>query len=179
MNVRASVIDDRSSGTLQSSHAGRWQLLTGDAADGRPCPGVTLDRYLGKNCLRMRGRASAASRDSFVQLALDLAGGQPYDASGFDGLELEVAGNGELYNLHLRTTHLWLPWQSYRAGFVAAPHWQALRIPFAAFKAHHTASELQCDKLIRVALVASGRNFEADLCLAGLNCYRDDGTDER
>ena len=174
VKARTLAIDDRSSGTLQASHAGAWRLVTDQVMGGRSSGELLPDSYLGKGCLRMRGRVSTANNGGFVQLALDLAGGAPVDASAYTGIELNVAGNGEQYNVHLRTSNLWLPWQAYRASFVAVPEWQTLRIPFAAFRAYRTASELRTDRLVRIGLVAIGRDFDADLCFAGLSFYRDD-----
>ena len=174
--VRAdtAVIDDRSSRTLKSSHAGEWRLVTDQVMGGRSSGELVPNFYLGKHCLRMRGQVSTANNGGFVQLALDLSDGKPYDASSYAGVELDVAGNGELYNVHLRTSNLWLPWQAYRASFQARPEWQTVRIPFAAFKVYRTTSELRTDKLVRIGLVAIGREFGADLCVAALSFYRDD-----
>lgn len=173
VNAATDPIDDRSTGTLRSSHAGEWRLVTDGVMGGRSSGQLELDHYLGKDCLRLRGLVSTANNGGFIQLALDLGNGKPYDASAFDGLEVEVAGNGELYNLHLRTSNLWLPWQSYRASFATIPQWQTLRIPFSTFTAYRTAGKFRADKLERIGLVAIGRDFEADLCVAGLNFYRD------
>ena len=171
------LIDDRSTGTLQASNAGYWRLVTDQVMGGRSSGELVPDHYQGKSCLRMRGAVSTANNGGFVQLALDLAGGSRFDASGYDGLELEVAGNGERYNLHLRTSNLWLPWQSYRASFVAGPQWRKIRIPFSGFEAYRTTTRFRADHLIRVGLVAIGRDFEADLCFAGLYFYKDDIAD--
>ena len=179
VKVDATLIDDRSSRTLKSSHAGEWRLITDQVMGGRSSGELVPDFYLGKHCLRLRGQVSTANNGGFLQLALDLSDGRPYDASSYAGVELEVAGNGELYNVHLRTSNLWLPWQAYRAGFQALPEWQSVRIPFAAFKAYRTTSELRTDKLVRIGLVAIGRDFGADLCVAALSFYRDDDASDK
>jgi hypothetical protein len=85
-----------------------------------------------------------------------------------------VAGNNEVYNVHFRTSGLWLPWQSYRYSFKATADWQTIRIPFAEVKAYRTTQAFRPDKLERVGLVAIGRDFRADLCLASMRFYRAD-----
>src|SRR6266511_3167985 len=71
----------------------------------------------------------------FIQMALDLAiEGQPLDASSCAGVLLVARGNGESYGVHLRTPDCLRPWQSYRAGFVAAPEWREIRLPFERFE---------------------------------------------
>lgn len=122
----------------------------------------------------MRGDVSTENNGGFVQMALslsDLSDQGIFDASGFDGLELEVSGNNEAYNIHLRTAGLWFPWQSYRATFNATPDWQTVRIPFAEFEAYKTSQDLRLDKLRRIGLLAIGRVFQADLCLASIRFY--------
>jgi hypothetical protein len=69
---------------------------------------------------------------------------------------------------------LWLPWQSYRYSFKATPDWRTIRIPFAEVIAYRTMQTFRPDKLERVGLVAIGRDFQADLCLASMRFYRAD-----
>ena len=175
-NAGSVLIDDRGTGTLQSSHAGDWRLVTDQVMGGRSSGELVPDQYLEKSCLRMRGQVSTANNGGFVQMALDLAGDRQFDASAYDGIELVVAGNNERYNIHLRTSNLWLPWQSYRASFVAEPQWRTIRVPFSDFEAYRTSGRFRPEHLIRIGLVAIGREFEADLCFGGLLFYRNDAT---
>jgi hypothetical protein len=174
VNASTGLIDDRSAGTLQSSHAGNWQLVTDQVMGGRSSGELVPDHYLGKSCLRMRGLVSTANNGGFLQLALDLDDGRRFDASIYDGLEIVVAGNNERYNIHLRTSNLWLPWQSYRASFAAGPQWRTIRISFSDVEAYRTSGRFLSDRLIRVGLVAIGRDFVADLCVGGLYFYHND-----
>jgi hypothetical protein len=171
------LVDDRTTGTLKSSHFGQWRLVTDQVMGGRSSGELAPDQYLGHGCLRMRGRVSTEDNGGFVQLALDLTNGKQLDVSGYTGLELEVAGNGERYNLHLRTSELWLPWQSYRAEFVAGPEWREIRIPFGKFEAYRTRSGFNPAKLIRIGIVAIGRPFDADLCVGRVFFYKDARSD--
>jgi hypothetical protein len=168
------TIDDRRDTGLTASHGGSWRLVTdqvmGGVSDGR----LRGDRHQGRDCLRLLGSVSTANNGGFVQMVLDLAGGEAFDATAYTGIALLVAGNGERYNLHLRTSDVWLPWQSYRASFVATPEWRELRIPFTEFEAYRTSRRLRPDRLVRLGLVAIGRDFEADLCLGGARFYRDE-----
>ena len=43
--------------------------------------------------------------------------GKAKDASSWASVELDVFGNGEEYNIHLRPDDLTEPWQSYRQSF--------------------------------------------------------------
>lgn len=168
------LIDDRSTGSLHASNTGEWRLVTDRVMGGISTGNIALYSYRGRECIRMQGSVSTENNGGFVQIALDLADGKHFDASDYTGVMLQVAGNGESYNVHLRTTKLWLPWQSYRASFEATPAWSELRIPFTDFKAYRTNRGLDAGRLSRIGLVAIGRDFDADLCLARLQFYRDD-----
>ncbi|MGB5454955.1 MAG: CIA30 family protein [Gammaproteobacteria bacterium] len=171
------LIDDRSTGTLQSSNAGEWRLITDQVMGGRSSGVVLLDQYLGRHCLRMRGSVSTANNGGFLQIALDVGESKGIDASMFDGLVLEVAGNGEHYNVHLRTSELWLPWQSYRSDFITRSQWREIRLPFSEFEPYKTKKRFNPGKLVRIGVVAIGRQFDADLCLGKIAFYNDDSGD--
>jgi len=86
---------------------------------------------------------------------------------------LSVYGNKQDYNLHLRTSDVWLPWQSYRASFNAPDSWQVIRLPFTEFTGYRIGKKLDIKHLERIGLVAIGRAFTADLCIGKLALYRD------
>ena len=92
--------------------------------------------------------------------------------SNYEGVLLDVYGNGESYNVHLRTAAARLPWQSYRASFQAPARWQTVRLPFSRFEPYRINTPLDVGQVRRIGLVAIGRAFSADLCLGGLALYR-------
>jgi hypothetical protein len=170
-SMASELIDDRRSGTLQASNGKTWRLITDQVMGGVSRGNVQPDHVAGRPCLRLSGKISTERNGGFVQMALDL--GDPIsDASGFDGIELQVYGNEEMYNLHLRTSDLWLPWQSYRTEFLAADHWQTLRAPFTALTPYRTHKKFDPRHLSRLGLVAIGREFDADLCVGQVRYYR-------
>lgn len=171
VSAKELIIDDRSSGDLKSNLGIEWRLFTDTVMGGVSSGKLGIESHQGKNCLRMRGDVSTENNGGFVQIALSLAESGSFDASGYDGVILEVAGNNEPYNVHFRTSGLWFPWQSYRAGFDATTGWQKIRIPFAELEAYRTDQAFKQNKLKRIGLVAIGRDFQADLCLASVKLY--------
>jgi hypothetical protein len=165
------IIDDRRSGNMTSTLGTQWRLVTDTVMGGLSTGNLTVGNYKGKDCLHMRGNVSTENNGGFVQMALSLSEQDNFDASDFDGLEFEVSGNNELYNIHLRTAGLWFPWQSFRASFSATPDWQSVRIPFAEFEAYKTTQDFRQDKLRRIGLLGIGRDFQADLCLSSIRFY--------
>lgn len=173
VSAKSLIIDDRSSGELRSNLGEEWRLVTDDVMGGISSGKLELDSYQGKNCLRMQGDVSTENNGGFVQVALNLVESGSFDASAYDGVELEVAGNNESYNLHLRTAGLWFPWQSYRASFDASNDWQTIRIPFAELVPYKTGQSFKANKLKRIGIVAIGRDFQADLCFSLVKFYTD------
>jgi hypothetical protein len=134
---------------------------------------LTLDNIDDSACLRLRGTVRLDNYGGFIQAALDLGGTDAADASGYRGVTLEVYGNNEEYNLHLRTADVWLPWQSYRTSFQAPARWHTVQLPFSGFSGYRIGKPLDLKHLQRIGIVAIGRAFEADLCIARLGLYRD------
>lgn len=161
--------------TREISIAGQssWRLVT-DQVMGGISQGRLSKRVVdGLEASCLEGEVSTANNGGFVQMAVDLDPGQAVMAAGYDGLRLRVRGNGEVYNVHLRTSDLWLPWQSFRASFEAPSSWHIIELPFAAFERYRTTVSLRVERLRRVGLVAVGRPFTAELCVADISLYRD------
>jgi hypothetical protein len=151
----------------------RWELIADRVMGGVSSGELTREHVGGRAALRMRGDVSLENNGGFVQIALDLApGGGVVDAREWTGIEIDVFGNDERYNLHLRTADVVRPWQSYRAEFIAAPEWRTIRLPFATFEPHRIAAPLDLARLRRLGIVAIGRAFTADVAIGKLQFYR-------
>jgi hypothetical protein len=166
------VLDDRETGDYRSSLGSLWRLVTDDVMGGQSRGELALDEVEGRPCLRLRGSVSLENNGGFVQAALDLTRAGQLDGSWYAGVQIEVYGNAESYNVHLRTGDTWLPWQAYRASFVAPPRWTTVRLPFTAFVPHRVDGPLDLGRLRRLGVVAIGREFQADLCVGRLALYR-------
>jgi len=121
----------------------------------------------------LSGRVSLANRGGFIQMEWPVEP-SAFDLSSMSGVYLEVHGNGEAYNVHLRTRQLWLPWQSYRQTFNATQSWQTIYLPFSAFMGYKTSKPLEPAELSKIGIVAIGRAFEVDVCVRHLGLYRED-----
>jgi len=149
----------------------RWQLITDGVMGGVSQGSAVAEIVAGRDAIRMRGRVSTENNGGFIQIALDLAAGEPLDAGRFAGFALDVLGNGERYGAHLRTPEVSRPQQSWRQDFVATPQWQTVLLPFAQFVPHRIELPLAPSRLRRIGLVAIGREFDADLSVARLALY--------
>lgn len=167
----ALLIDDRASGSLTSSLGTVWRNVTDSVMGGVSAATLAPEVAQGKAFLHLRGAVSLENNGGFVQASLDLAANGFLDAGAYQGIEIEVCGNGESYNLHLRTADTAIVWQSYRAGFIAGARWQTIRLPFAEFQPHRIDLPLDTRRLRRLGVVAIGRVMQADIRFARLALY--------
>ncbi len=123
---------------------------------------------------RLTGNVSLENNGGFVQMAADFQPGRAlFDASAFDGVEITVRGNGEVYDLRLRTDALTRPWQSFRTSFPTTDDWVTLRLPFPDFDPHRTEARFDPARLRRVGVLAIGRRFQADVTLRAFGFFQE------
>ncbi len=165
------LLDDRSSVNLCANNGSCWRLVSdgvmGGVSDGRLQPA----QIEGRPCLRLTGEVSTLNNGGFIQASLDLDATGHLDARAYRGIEIDVYGNAETYNLHLRSADTRIVWQSYRASFQAPPRWQTVRLPFAELQPYRIEKPLDLSRLRRLGLVAIGRDMQADFCFARVSFY--------
>ena len=165
----APIIDDLSSEAPTASIGTSWQLFTDQVMGGVSTGTMSREVVGGRLAIRMRGDIRLENNGGFVQMALDLSPDSGVvDASAWSGIELDLYGDDQEYGMHLRTSDLTRPWQSYRQSFRALPKWQTIRLPFAGFSPYRTEIPLDLRRLRRLGLAAIGRAFSADLAIGGL-----------
>jgi hypothetical protein len=167
------VLDDRNTGTAAASAGGQWRFFTDGVMGGVSSGRMTAETVDGRPALCLRGQVRLENNGGFVQMALELPAlpERPSGTAAWQGVELDVFGDGRRYGVHLRTTDLWLPWQAWRAPFDAPSRWQTVRLPLARFVGHRVGGRLDPATLRRVGLVAIGEAGEVMLCLGRLALY--------
>ncbi len=167
------LIDDFEKIHPLANNGARWQIFTDQVMGGVSRGTLTRESIAGRAAIRMRGNVCLEHNGGFVQMGLDLASDSGLlDAGLFEGVEMDVLGNGESYGVHLRTGDMTRPWQSYRQGFVATESWRTVRLPFDAFEPHRIGAPLDLRRLRRIGIAAIGRAFAADVALSRLCFYR-------
>ena len=171
LGVDPVLIDDFTRDDGRSLLGTPWRLVTDRVMGGLSTGRITLGTHKGRRSLCLSGDVSLANNGGFVQVNLELAPDGTLDASAFEGVRLVVRGNDEDYKVHLKTLDTSLPWQSYRAEFLAGDDWCERRLPFSAFAPHRLAAPLDTRRLRRLGIVAIGRAMEAEVCLAEIGFY--------
>ena len=166
------IIDDRSHGNLVNNSGTQWRAVSDTVMGGISHGALQATVVDGKPCLRLTGNVSLENNGGFVQASLDLSNEGLLDAHAYQGIEIEVFGNDQDYNLHLRTADTRIVWQSYRAGFHATPSWQNFVIPFDNFSPHRIDQPLNTSRLLRLGVVAIGRQMQVDVCIGRIALYK-------
>lgn len=165
------IIDSRSHTDLYTDNSAMWRIFT-DAVMGGVSAGVLVPAEIdGRPCLHLSGAVSLANNGGFIQASVDLSESGCFDASAYQGIEIDIYGNGEIYNLHLRTLDTQIVWQSYRASFQTQASWQRIRLAFTDFTPHRITTPLNKSCLHRVGIVAIGRIMQADIAFTNLSFY--------
>ena len=150
-----------------------WEFVADTVMGGVSTGRVEQVEVAGRSATRLTGDVSLENNGGFVQMAFDLMpDGGAMDASDFTGLEIEVFGNGEVYDLRLRTTALTRPWQSFRTDFTAPPVWTTRHIPFADIVPNKTDAAFDAADLRRIGILGYGRAFAADVAVSAIRFYR-------
>lgn len=126
----------------------------------------------GRDAVRLTGVVSLENNGGFVQIAFDLADGAVFDVSGYTGIALDVLGNGETYDLRLRTDALTRPWQSFRTDFTAPTEWTTIKVAFMDFQPHRTDAAFEPARLRRIGILAIGREMDADISVSSVRLFR-------
>ena len=166
------VIDDlRYASPLAVTGSG-WALISDRVMGGVSAGTMRREVVVGRDAIRMQGGVSLENSGGFLQVAVDLGGdGGEVDARNWTGIQLDVFGNNLTYNLHLRTSDIQRPWESYRQGFAAPSSWTTVELPFSDFVPYRTQRPLNIARLRRIGIVAIGREFTADISIADILFY--------
>ena len=170
------IIDDLRHTSPMAVTGNGWALISDRVMGGVSTGTMRREMVDGREAIRMQGGVCLENNGGFLQVALDLgdAGGE-IDATRWTGIKLDVFGNDQVYNLHLRTSDIHRPWESYRQSFCAPSRWTTAYLPFSEFVPHRTERPLNAARLRRVGLVAIGREFEADVSIADIRFYAASG----
>ena len=83
-----------------------------------------------------------------------------------------MKGNGQIYEVRLRSTELNRPWQSYKASLDTTEAWTTVHLPFETFEAHRTDVPFSPRLLRRVGILGIDREFRADVSVRNIALYR-------
>ncbi len=156
----------------------RWEFIADTVMGGVSTGNVQFLSDDGQTVLKLSGTVSTANNGGFIQarLPLDQTNTNPLPETA-QGIWLRARGNGQKYFVHVRTSGTLLPWQYYQAAFETTGQWQEIKLAWDDFKPSGglSGSLLRdvplADKVKSIAIVAFGRDHEADVEVAEIGYY--------
>tara|TARA_R100000935_G_scaffold9126_1_gene18761 strand:+ start:2854 stop:3333 length:480 start_codon:yes stop_codon:yes gene_type:complete len=149
-----------------------WEFISDTVMGGVSEGSVAEEIVGGRNATALRGKVSLDNNGGFIQMAFDLCeDGSVVDASAMDGIEIEVWGDGDTYDVRLRTAQLTKPWQSFRTDFVAQLRWQKIRVPFSSLVSHRVDAVFDPMCLRRIGILAIGSERSAYIAVSDIGFY--------
>jgi peptide methionine sulfoxide reductase msrA/msrB len=169
------LIDDFSPESVKKSSRPKWELISDRVMGGVSTGKMEFKESDGRSCLHMTGSVSLENNGGFIQARLSLrTKRKDFDAQAFKGIRLHAKGNGQPYAIHLRTADTRRPWQYYQASFPTNGKWQEIKIPFTLFTPGSLRTPLNTRALRSIAIVAIGREFDADILVDDIAFYGDE-----
>ncbi|MDU8927024.1 CIA30 family protein [Alisedimentitalea sp. MJ-SS2] len=149
-----------------------WEYVADAVMGGVSRGRIATQVVVGRSATRLTGMISLENNGGFIQMASDLKrDGSSLDATNWTGIEIDICGNDEIYDLRIRTEGLDRPWHSFRTSFRATAQWTTVRCPFCVFEPHRTEQVLDPAKLRRIGIVAVGRVFQADISVSDVRLF--------
>lgn len=146
-----------------------WSMISDQVMGGVSNATLRQEQRQNSDSTCLVGRTSLDNNGGFVQMKLDIEPSELH--ANYQGLFIELAGSAHDYNLHIKTTQLTRPWQSFRCTLPVEPQWTRFIIPYEQLLAHRTEAELQPAKIQSLAVVAIGEEFDVDVCVRRCGFY--------
>jgi hypothetical protein len=164
------VIDDFASAP-DATIGGRWSYTSDRVMGGVSNGGGAYEMVDERVAIRLYGDVSTAQNGGFIQVSLRIDG-RRIDAEQYSGIEVDVLGNGEDYNIHVTTTRSFPPWRFYKHTFATTDTWTRIRLPWSDFTSESFRQPLDPSTINRLNVSAYARDFEADLAVSRIALYR-------
>ena len=165
MKGNAMVIDN-----LENPDSRKWIHFTDTVMGGISSGRLTYQEVDNDKFYKMTGNVSTENNGGFIQFRTAI---EKVDSNDYKGIRLRVRGNGENYQLHLRTRMTKLPWQYYSQEFETTKDWKVIELPFNQFKKSNFVQpkSFKPNGIRSIGIVAIGKDFEAEIDLAHIEFF--------
>ncbi len=116
---------------------------------------------------RLEGSVSTKNNGGFIQIRTNVN----FKSKEFSGVRIKIRGNDNEYYVNLRRPRM-MPWNYYSAKFFASEDWQVIDLPLSSFiYSRNSDIALGSTRINSLAIVAYGKDFEAQLDIASVELY--------
>lgn len=160
-NGAAMVIDD-----LNDNRA-KWSAISDNVMGGISEVKFYELNNGSENFYRLEGLVSTKNNGGFIQSRTEVN----FKSNEFSGVRIKIRGNGNEYYVNLRTPRT-RPWNYFSAKFFASENWEVIELPLSSFKYSRNSNiRLDSSRIKSLAIVAYGKDFEAQLDIASVELY--------
>ncbi len=167
------VIDDLSQPPPRASNGAAWELVADRVVGGVSNGTMRRGIFEGREAIHMQDDARFENNGGFLQVALDVApDGAPLDASDRSGIEIDVIGNDESSNIHLRTADV-VPLAILSSELRRETGMVDAQAPLRCVRGALARRSARRSTLRRIGIVAIGRAFHTDIAIGGIRLAPD------
>ena len=105
-----------------------WLVISDQVMGGVSSAELRQEQRDNSHCICLSGRTSLDNNGGFVQMKFDIQ--SSLLRTGYQGIFIELYGSAHEYNLHIKTTQLTRPWQSFRSSLAVEPRWTRFIVPY-------------------------------------------------
>ena len=146
-----------------------WLVISDQVMGGVSSAELRQEKRDNSHCSCLSGRTSLDNNGGFVQMKFDIQ--SSLLRTDYQGIFIELYGSAHEYNLHIKTTQLTRPWQSFRSSLAVEPRWTRFIVPYEQLQAHPTDAELEPTKITSIAVGAIGQEVDVDVCVRRLGFF--------
>ena len=147
-------------------HDNRWRLVTDQVMGGRSQAQMQSD----DTGLHLTGHVSLDNNGGFVQVQWPLKG--IASLASYTGLYIDACSPEAVsVDWVLKSSQLWLPWQSYRQTMTVETAWQRFYAPFSEFEPYRTKTRLKLERVTKCSLLIGGEALDVSLRVKAMGLY--------
>lgn len=144
-----------------------WRMIS-DQVMGGLSDGVMQST---EQLANMQGQVSLENNGGFLQLQSTMP--KTLNASQYAGVVIEVCSETDMeLQLLIKSSQLWMPWQSFRAAIRTNSNWQQYVIPFSEFKPYKTKTLLNPKSMTTFAVLAGGQVMDVNVSIKMFGFYK-------
>lgn len=147
----------------------RWHMVS-DQVMGGVSQG---QMQLTEQGVNLQGQVSLENNGGFLQIQWPIDDMlDQLDMQNAQGFFIELcAHQNETLELLIKSSQLWMPWQSYRSAVEVTTEWQTVYVPFSAFAPYRTQTRLRPQAMTKFSVLAGGHARQVNFTIRQFGLY--------
>ena len=148
----------------------RWKMISDQVMGGLSEGNMQIT----EQGVNLQGKVSLENNGGFLQIQWPITDTvKATDLQNYQGIFIEwCSQQTETLELLIKSTQLWMPWQSYRCKATATPEWQTLYMPFEQFEPYRTQTPLKPARMTKFSVLAGGKERTVNVTIRQFGLYR-------